>query len=181
MTAGFYSPLPPARSGVADYSASLLAELRRLGKVEVAPARCDLALYHLGNNGLHAEIYRRALERPGVIVLHDAVLNHFFLGQLSEAAYIEEFVYNYGEWTRSLAQDLWRSRATSGSDERYFRYPMLRRVAERALAVIVHNPAAGTVNDPDAFFAKLERFAVKKILRLFGERRMKRNEVRVFE
>ena len=27
---GFHSPLPPARSGVADYAATLLAELRRL-------------------------------------------------------------------------------------------------------------------------------------------------------
>jgi len=36
MTVGFYSPLPPARSGVADYAATLLAELRRHGPVEVA-------------------------------------------------------------------------------------------------------------------------------------------------
>ena len=61
VTVGFFSPLPPARTGVADYSAALLAELRRHGRVEVAPARCDVALYHLGNNGLHAEIYRRAI------------------------------------------------------------------------------------------------------------------------
>ena len=142
MTVGFYSPLPPARTGVADYSAALLAELRRHGTVEVSPSRCDIALYHLGNNGLHGEIYRRALSHPGVIVLHDAVLHHFFLGQLSQAAYIDEFVYNYGEWNRSLAQDLWRSRAASGADERFFRYPMLRRAAESALAVVVHNPAA---------------------------------------
>ena len=63
MTVGFFSPLPPARTGVADYAAALLAELRRHGQVEVAPARCDAALYHLGNNGLHADIYRRAIER----------------------------------------------------------------------------------------------------------------------
>jgi len=142
LTAGFYSPLPPARTGVADYAAALLAELRRRGQVDVAPARCDAALYHLGNNALHAEIYRRALDRPGVVVLHDAVLHHFLLGQLNETEYMEEFVYNYGEWNRSLASDLWRGRASSGADERYFRYPMLRRVAERARAVVVHNPGA---------------------------------------
>ena len=39
-----------------------------------------------------------------MVVLHDAVLHHFFLGQLDEAAYIEEFVYNYGEWNRELAR-----------------------------------------------------------------------------
>ncbi len=139
---GFYSPLPPARTGVADYSAALLHQLRRHGRVEVAPSHCDIALYHVGNNGLHAEIYRHAIAKPGVVVLHDAVLQHFFLGQLTEAGYLDEFVYNYGEWNRGLALDLWRHRASSASDDRYFRYPMLRRIAERSLAVVVHNPAA---------------------------------------
>lgn len=142
MTVGFYAPLPPARTGVADYAAALLAELRRHGRVEVAPAQCGVALYHLGNNRLHAQIYRRALERPGVVVLHDAVLHHFLLGQLQEPAYIEEFVYNYGEWNRGLARELWRGRAASGADSRYFQYPMLKRAAQSALAVVVHNAAA---------------------------------------
>jgi len=145
VTVGFFSPLPPARTGVADYSAALLEELRRHGKVEIAPARCDVALYHLGNNPLHGAIYRRAVAEPGVVVMHDAVLHHFLLGQLSETAYIDEFVYNYGEWSRSLASDLWRLRANSASDERYFRYPMLRRVAESARVVVVHNPAAARI------------------------------------
>ena len=153
MTVGFYSPLPPARTGVADYAAALLAELRRHGKVEVAPERCDVALYHTGNNGLHAGIYRRALDRPGVVVLHDAVLHHFLLGHLNESSYLDEFVYNYGEWNRGLARELWRGRAASGADSRYFSYPLLRRIAERSLAVVVHNSAAaGAVlrHAPDA-------------------------------
>lgn len=145
MTAGFYSPLPPARTGVADYAAALLNALRRFGRVEKEPSTCDVALYHLGNNALHAGAYRRALERPGVVVLHDAVLHHFLLGQLDEASYIEEFVYNYGEWNRSLAAQLWRGRAGSGADIRYFEFPMLRRVAERSRAVVVHNPEAARI------------------------------------
>jgi glycosyltransferase involved in cell wall biosynthesis len=145
VTAGFYAPLPPAHSGVADYAAALLAELRLHGRVEVAPAACDVALYHLGNNGLHSAIYQRALEVPGVVVLHDAVLHHFLLGQLDQAAYTEEFVYHYGEWNRGLARELWRGRASSATDPRYFEYPMLKRVAERARAVVVHNPAAARV------------------------------------
>jgi glycosyltransferase involved in cell wall biosynthesis len=142
VTVGFHSPLPPARSGVADYGAALLGELRRHGQAEIAPEHCDVALYHLGNNGLHAAIYRRALEHPGVVVLHDAVLHHFLLGRLEEEAYVEEFVYNYGGWYRPLARELWRGRAASGSDPRYFQYPLLKRVVERSLAVVVHNPGA---------------------------------------
>ena len=145
MTVGFYSPLPPARTGVADYSAALLAALRRIGSVDVAPERCDVPLYHLGNNELHAGIYRRALEHPGVIVLHDAVLHHFLLGQLDARAYVEEFTFNYGEWNRGTAEELWRARAASGADHRYFQFPMLKRVAERSRAVIVHNPAAARI------------------------------------
>lgn len=145
MTVGFESPLPPARTGVADYAASLLAALRRRGNVQVSPKHADVWLYHLGNNQLHRAIYRRALERPGIIVLHDAVLQHFFLGSLDEQPYVEEFVHNYGEWHREMAHSLWRGRASSGSAHRYYDYPMLRRIAEVSRAVIVHNPAAARI------------------------------------
>ena len=144
MKVGFYSPLPPAPTGVADYSAALLAELRKHGTVE-AGRDADVALYHIGNNHLHREIYARAIEKPGVAVLHDAVLNHFFLGTLDQRGYIEEFTYNYGEWTRGLAEDLWRNRARSAADPRYFDYPMLKRIATASRAMIVHNPAAAHV------------------------------------
>ncbi len=142
MKVAFYAPLPPARTGVADYAAALLAALRRHGSVEPGARHADVALYHLGNNQLHREIYRRALAEPGVVVLHDAVLHHFFLGSLDRAAYIDEFAYNYGEWHRALAGELWRARAGSGFDRRFFDYPMLKRIAQRSRAVIVHNPAA---------------------------------------
>jgi glycosyltransferase involved in cell wall biosynthesis len=121
-------------TGVADYAATLDAALRRHRKAE--------ALYHIGNNSWHREIYGRALSRPGVVVLHDAVLQHFFLGALTREEYVNEFVYNYGEWTRGLAEDLWANRARSAADPRYFDYPMLKRVASASRAIIVHNPAA---------------------------------------
>jgi glycosyltransferase involved in cell wall biosynthesis len=158
VTVGFYSPLPPARTGVSDYSAALLAELRGRGSVEIAPhhgKRYDVALYHLGNNALHAAIYRRAIAEPGVTVLHDAVLHHYLLGQLDETQYTEEFVYNYGEWHRGLARELWRARGSSASDPRYFEYPMLRRIVERSRAVIVHNPAAAEAVKAHASEAKV--------------------------
>ena len=145
MTVGFYSPWPPARTGVADYSAALFRELCKLGDVRVSDPNADIALYHIGNNSQHRDIYRQALARPGVAVLHDALLHHFFLGTLDQAAYTEEFVYNYGEWSRGLAQQLWTHRARSGADPRYFNYPMIKRVAETSRAVIVHNPAAAAI------------------------------------
>jgi glycosyltransferase involved in cell wall biosynthesis len=79
-----------------------------------------------------------------VIVLHDAVLHHLFLGILTRDEYIAEFVYNYGEWRSHLAEKLWDERAASAVDHRYFEFPMLRRVVESARAVIVHNPGAAS-------------------------------------
>ena len=145
MKVGFHAPLPPVRSGVGDYAARLLTELRKRGPVKVAPESADIHLYHLGNNQLHRAIYRRAIARPGVVVLHDAVLQHFYLGALDQPDYVEEYVYNYGEWERPLAVDLYRERAASGMDVRYYQRPMLKRAAECSLAVVVHNPAAAAM------------------------------------
>jgi len=142
LKVGFHSPLPPARTGVADYSAALLRALRPLGQVEVNARQADAHLYHLGNNRLHEEIYRRALVVPGVVVLHDAVLHHFLLGTLSENEYVAEFAYNYGAWSEDQARRLWRNRARSAADPQYFRYALLKRVVERSRAMVVHNPGA---------------------------------------
>ncbi len=142
MTVGFFAPRPPAKTGVADYAEALLQALREHGDVKVDAHKSDVALYHIGNNQLHGAIYDRALEHPGVVVLHDAVLQHFFLGRLTAQQYAEEFTFNYGEWTRSQAEDLWKHRARSAADPRYFAWPMLKRIATTARAVVVHNPAA---------------------------------------
>jgi glycosyltransferase involved in cell wall biosynthesis len=144
LTAGFYAPLPPAQTGVADYAEALLGGLRKHGEVKVDVAG-DIALYHVGNNQLHSAIYDRALAHPGVVVLHDAVLQHFFLGRFIAQQYVDEFIFNYGEWTRSLAEDLWKHRARSAADPRYFAWPMLKRIATTARAIIVHNPAAAAI------------------------------------
>jgi len=144
VTIGYWAPLPPARTGVSDYAAALLEAMRRHAPVKVnAPG--DIDLYQMGNNQLHRQIYARALAHPGVVILHDAVLQHFMLGSLTEAGYVAEFRYNYGEWSEETARRLWATRSRSASDPAFFRYPMLRRLAERSLAIIVHNPAAAAM------------------------------------
>jgi len=142
MTIASLAPAPGSATGVADYAAAIETALRRYGDGAPDSRASDVALYHIGNNRLHEEIYRRALARPGVVVLHDAVLQHFFLGSLSPGQYVEEFVHNYGEWNRGLADDLWKNRARSAADPRYFDYPMLKRLACATRAIVVHNPAA---------------------------------------
>lgn len=146
---GYHAPPPGAPTGVADYAGTLLhALLSSQGgafAIERDAASADIHLYHLGNNGLHADIYARAVATPGIVVVHDAVLHHFLLGALSPEQYLGEFVYNYGEWSRPLGAELWRERGASSVDPRYFKYPMLRRAVENARAVIVHNPGAAAM------------------------------------
>ncbi|MGH2684244.1 MAG: hypothetical protein ACRDJP_02105, partial [Actinomycetota bacterium] len=85
-TIAFLSPQPPARTGVATYAADVLRALRRSdllrehridapwplgGRTVEVMDRSDLAVYHLGNNAeFHGEIYRLAVGRPGLVVLH---------------------------------------------------------------------------------------------------------------
>ena len=86
MRVAYYSPLPPDRSGIADYSAHLLPALRERIEVVVAqrrrrPPKADLALYHVGNNpDAHGWIVDALRKRPGVVVLHDFVLHHLVAG-----------------------------------------------------------------------------------------------------
>ena len=145
MTVGYHAPPPGSRSGVADYAEGLKCALQRLGRIIDGPGEADIHLYHLGNNRLHADIYKQALETPGVVVLHDAVLHHLMLGAFSHEQYIAEWIYNYGEWRRDLGEELWRERARCATDPRYFQFPFLRRILECSRAAIVHNPGAAAI------------------------------------
>jgi glycosyltransferase involved in cell wall biosynthesis len=86
MKVAYYSPLPPSRSGIADYSTLLLPALRdRIDVVVAEPGRrapaADVALYHLGNDpDAHGWISDALLRRPGVVVLHEYVLHHLVAG-----------------------------------------------------------------------------------------------------
>jgi glycosyltransferase involved in cell wall biosynthesis len=81
----YYSPLPPERSGIADYSALLLPALRERVEVVVpkrgSRAKADVAVYHVGNNpDVHGWIVDALRRTPGVVVLHDFVLHHLVAG-----------------------------------------------------------------------------------------------------
>ena len=86
MKVAYYSPLPPERSGIADYSTLLLPALRERVEIVVAhkgkhaPA-ADVALYHVGNDpDAHGWIVDALRKRPGVVVLHEYVLHHLVAG-----------------------------------------------------------------------------------------------------
>jgi len=65
MRVAFFSPLPPAKSGIADYSAAVLEHLDKSVEVETFTSklasfdasRFDICVYQLGNNPYHDFVY----------------------------------------------------------------------------------------------------------------------------
>src|SRR6266511_283549 len=144
----YYSPMPPERSGIADYSALLLPALERLVDVDVAPrgkrADGDIALYHVGNDPeVHGWIVERLRREPGIVVLHDFVLHHLVasltLGRKDNAGYLAALERDSGLAGRLLGlgvidgciPPLWEVRAED--------FPLCDEVLERATGVIVHS------------------------------------------
>lgn len=142
-----YSPLPPAKSGIADYTAALLETLRPMADVSVITAEGGqtrpeaMPLYQIGNNGYHDFVYQAALARPGVVVLHEANLHHLLaeitIKRQDWDGYVAECAYDGGEEAQAFALRV--RRLEVGPD--YEGVPMLRRVLERSRGVIVHSRA----------------------------------------
>jgi glycosyltransferase involved in cell wall biosynthesis len=164
MRIAWVSPLPPACSGIADYSAELLPELARevdltlfppapydpscLPEFSFSPLSTlpdqakdfDLILYHLGNNPYHVEIYNLARRLPGAIVLHDYVLHNLVArctiqaGDL--AGYIWHLAYECGSAGASAALRRWYG---VFSEREQFLTPLNRFILDRCLGVLVHS------------------------------------------
>src|SRR5260370_39689684 len=103
-----FTPLPPARTGTADYAAALLPELRKFMDVEVFPGEAngfdarayDVLLYQIGNNPHHAGAYRAALRIPGVVALHEANVHDLVAGftlKHHDASFQEEMYEVFGQ------------------------------------------------------------------------------------
>ena len=143
----FFSPLPPAKSGIADYSAALLDELGRLADVRTFgakpawfdPSEFDVVLYQIGNNAYHDFCYEMALEHPGVVVVHEANLHHLVADLTIKRgdwdAYLREVEHDAGPAALEYARRV--ERLEVGPD--YEGVPMLRRLLAVSKAAIVHS------------------------------------------
>lgn len=116
----FVSPLPPVRSGIADYSVDLLEELAplcdlrliRLPGQEVASEIMDryrvvdaaafdpagrLPFYQMGNNVYHEGVRRLALDSPGIVTVHDLRLHHLLVESTLASGDLDSYVSGLGE------------------------------------------------------------------------------------
>ncbi|WP_409273373.1 glycosyltransferase [Pseudomonas sp. KCJK9111] len=159
----YVSPLPPARSGISDYSAELLPELAQYYEIDAIVAqesvsssdaginyavrsvawfeenahRFDRVIYHFGNSSFHEHMFRLLEKIPGTVVLHD-----FFLSGV--VADIDVNKGQSGFWTDAL----YHSHGYKAIEERIngldsadavWKYPCNLRVLQQAEGVIVHS------------------------------------------
>jgi glycosyltransferase involved in cell wall biosynthesis len=149
----YYSPLPPSRSGIADYSALLLPALRERVDVVVAeegkraPA-ADVALYHVGNEpDAHAWIVDALNTRPGVVVLHEYVLHHLVagmtIGRGNGRGYLEAMERDLGVAGRLLGLGVLDNLLPLLWETQPERFPLSGVVLDQARGLIVHSDYVG--------------------------------------
>ncbi|HXR10075.1 MAG TPA: hypothetical protein VN792_04820, partial [Candidatus Acidoferrales bacterium] len=139
--------MPPSKSGIADYSEALAAEMAKRVCLSVFdrqtaafdPSAHDVALYHIGNNPWHGFAYEAALRNPGVVVMHEANLHHLIadltIGRGDWDAYVAEAELNGG--AAALEHALRARELTVAPD--YEGVPMTRRLLEAARGLVVHS------------------------------------------
>jgi len=163
------SPMPPARTGIAEYTAELLPALARHYEIdavvpdevvdEVGYALCpepvrvigssdflsnwksyDRILYHFGNSEFHSYMFPLLARTSGVVVLHDLFLS----GAIS---YRQWHNHEHGAWLKELYRAhgyIAASEPAQTNDpfDIVWKYPCSRSVIEQAQQVIVHSKYA---------------------------------------
>ena len=164
MRLAYVSPLPVARSGIADYSAELLPELAKYYDIEVVVAQdepvndtwllanlpmrsmqwllehaadYDRVLYHFGNSSYHQHMFELIDRIPGMLVLHDFYLSGIQAHREMTGACPSAWVDSlYNSHGYRAVQE--RFSATDTADV-VWHYPANLPVLQRALGVIVHS------------------------------------------
>ena len=175
MKLNFFSPLPPTRSEIARQTTNLLPLLAQKAEVVVwssetqwhpeagthatvrhydaghPPWReiseADVTFYQMGNDPrYHHAIWRISQQHPGIVILHDLRLQHFFSGLvfhelgLNRRQYLELVERHCGARGRVLAES--HMRGLIGIEELAEQCPLTGGATENALAVIVHSETA---------------------------------------
>ena len=159
----YVSPLPPVRSGIADYSRDLLPALAErcdlrliavpgqeisdeireryapVGAAELG-AGGRLPLFQMGNNPHHEEVQRLALATAGVVTLHDVVLHHLLieatLAKEDHEGYAERLRADHGWIGELVAKARYWGELSSAA---MFGLPAHRTLVRRQRGVLVHS------------------------------------------
>ena len=144
-------PMPPAPTGVATYSRAVLEGLGRIGyspnvrRIEpiwpVKPRHegqipwYTMGVYHLGNNvEFHRDVYRHAIQTPGLVVVHDLALDDFVRGMMAAGDPLGHQAMREG---LANAPKLAHLEDARGNEP--LRVPWVAHVARRARGIVVHS------------------------------------------
>jgi glycosyltransferase involved in cell wall biosynthesis len=146
------SPMPPAKTGIATYSKAVIDGLERIGftsehhRIEpVWPLKPrhegtipwhTMGVYHLGNNvEFHRDIYRHAIQTPGLVVIHDLALDDFVRGMITGGDPLGHQALREG-----LANADKLETFEDAILNEPLRVPYVAHVARRARGIVVHSP-----------------------------------------
>jgi glycosyltransferase involved in cell wall biosynthesis len=151
VKAAYASPMPPQRSGIADYSALLVPALRKRVELHVVnrrtrliPGDADAILYHIGNAAeAHGWILDLLRRRPGIVVLHDFSLHHLVaeltLGKRDRESYARAMEQEAGLAGRLLAHGVAEGSVPPLWETSPERFPLVGEVLSLATGLIVHS------------------------------------------
>lgn len=171
MKIAYFSPLPPQKSGVADYSANLLPALLQHWEITLfveqasvelqagthalpirlvdsfrglIDERYSMCIYQMGNNiRFHKRIFETLLRNPGVVVLHDPNLHAFHLDYaMQQECPHSQLVRDFGFGYRNAGLDYARQLLSVDAVRHDERYPLSTRIAQVSTGVIVHSEYA---------------------------------------
>jgi len=172
MKIALFTPINPVRSGIADYNEELLPELANYAAIDLyidgsyspgndrvndhcairvfaadrfQPGAYDAIVYHMGNNfSAHRYIYEAMKRFPGIVVLHDYVLQGFYAEMLKATRDPDRYLsllqrYYPRDGARlaqrmidRLPQPIWES-------ELAMQFPLNEEIIGMAQALIVHS------------------------------------------
>ncbi len=168
----YFTPLPPQRTGIADYSAALLPHLAIQAAVDIfvdSPQQVDpfyrqqysvqpiaefltrpeqrwqyaACLYHMGNQSLyHAQIYDALLRKPGVVVLHEVDLFGFYASRSASRSGAAFFIREMGYAYSLRGIQAAHAIAFGGCAYQARDYPLFNRIATLSRGIVVHTQAA---------------------------------------
>ena len=158
----YVSPLPPQKTGIADYSSELLPALTEYYEITAITdgdgidtsrvnqqvceiqgvewlrdhaSEFDRVLYHVGNSPFHGHMLSLIKEIPGTVVLHD-----FYLGDLMH--WLETKAGFEGAWTQALYDDHGYTALKSGDEDLHGsvkHYPVNFEFLRQATGIISHS------------------------------------------
>lgn len=169
MRLALFSPLPPTKSGIADYTVEWLTGFGARHAIDVFVASpeeraawppghapfavrnahefvwarrrtpYDLVIYQMGNAWCHDYMWPYLFKWPGLVVLHDAHLHHARAWSLLRRHRLDDYRAELAFNHPALPPDAAEIGLSGFSGPLYYFWPMLRTVVASARAVAVHN------------------------------------------